>query len=72
MGELIGKQEKRIDAYDKVTGKGMYASDLDRLFSSDYIPATFFVDQSGNIVGEPIVGADPDGYLKRIESLLGQ
>lgn len=46
--------------------------DLDRLFSSDYIPATFFVDQSGNIVGEPIVGADPDGYLKRIESLLGQ
>lgn len=44
--------------------------DLSSLFQSDYIPATFFVDQSGNIIGEPIVGADPDGYMKRIDSLL--
>jgi carbon-monoxide dehydrogenase large subunit len=27
MENLIGKSEKRIDAYDKVTGKGMYATD---------------------------------------------
>lgn len=29
---LIGKGEKRIDAYDKVTGKGLYASDFDNQF----------------------------------------
>ncbi|MCL2580122.1 MAG: xanthine dehydrogenase family protein molybdopterin-binding subunit [Oscillospiraceae bacterium] len=28
MNTLIGKGEKRIDAYDKVTGKGMFASDF--------------------------------------------
>lgn len=27
MKSLIGKSEKRVDAYDKVTGKGLYASD---------------------------------------------
>lgn len=32
MGNLIGKGEKRIDAYDKVTGKGLYASDYDNQF----------------------------------------
>ena len=32
METLIGKGEKRIDAYDKVTGKGLYASDFDNQF----------------------------------------
>ena len=32
MGTLIGKEAKRIDAYDKVTGKGLYASDMDKMF----------------------------------------
>ena len=32
MGTLIGKGAKRIDAYDKVTGKGLYASDMDKYF----------------------------------------
>ena len=32
MGNLIGKGAKRIDAYDKVTGKGLYASDYDNQF----------------------------------------
>ena len=32
MESLIGKGEKRIDAYDKVTGKGLYASDYDNQF----------------------------------------
>lgn len=26
------------------------------------VPTTFFVDRDGNIVGEPILGADVDGY----------
>ncbi len=32
MEGLIGKGEKRIDAYDKVTGKGLYASDYKNQF----------------------------------------
>ena len=32
MERLIGKSEKRIDAYDKVTGKGLYASDYGNQF----------------------------------------
>lgn len=32
MDTLIGKGEKRIDAYDKVTGKGLYASDYGNQF----------------------------------------
>lgn len=32
MEGLIGKSEKRIDAYDKVTGKGLYASDYGNQF----------------------------------------
>ena len=79
VGLLVDSDAGSIrDAKDILSGSDaaylniVMTRDLDRLFSSDYIPATFFVDQSGNIVGEPIVGADPDGYLKRIESLLGQ
>src|SRR5665648_544525 len=32
METLIGKREKRIDAYDKVTGKGLFASDYGNQF----------------------------------------
>ena len=32
LSSLIGKSEKRIDAYDKVTGKGLYASDFKNQF----------------------------------------
>lgn len=36
-----------------------------------YIPATVFLDASGNIVGDPIVGAkDEDGWLSEIEARL--
>lgn len=31
------------------------------------VPTTFFVDKNGQIVGEPIVGADVDGYQKFVE-----
>lgn len=31
------------------------------------VPTTFFVDKNGDIVGEPIVGADVDGYKKFVE-----
>ena len=31
------------------------------------VPTTFFVDKEGNIVGDPIVGADVTGYKKFVE-----
>lgn len=34
MANLIGKSEKRIDGYDKVTGKGLFASDYYNQFPS--------------------------------------
>ncbi len=33
-------------------------------------PTTFFVDREGNLVGEPVVGADPDAYEETIDELL--
>lgn len=33
-------------------------------------PTTFFVDSNGKILGNPIVGADPDQYRKTVDKLL--
>lgn len=30
------------------------------------VPTTYFVDSEGNILGEPILGADPDAYRERL------
>ncbi len=35
------------------------------------VPTTMFIDQDGNIVGDPILGADVDGYKKFVEDYLG-
>ena len=35
-------------------------------------PTTFFVDQNGQIVGTPIIGAYPEGYRKALEELLSE
>ena len=34
------------------------------------VPTTLFIDKNGNIVGEPIIGADVDGYKKFVEDYL--
>lgn len=34
------------------------------------VPTTMFVDQDGNIVGDPIIGADVDGYKEFVEDYL--
>lgn len=34
------------------------------------VPTTMFVDKDGNIVGDPIIGADVDGYKKFVEDYL--
>ncbi len=35
-------------------------------------PTTYFVDRDGNLVGEPVVGADINAYEETIDSLLGR
>lgn len=34
------------------------------------VPTTYFVDSKGNIIGEPVIGADPEAYLETVDSLL--
>lgn len=34
------------------------------------VPTTFFVDKTGNIVMDPIIGADVDGYKRSVEEYL--
>lgn len=36
------------------------------------VPTTIFVDKSGNVVGEPIVGADVEGYKTFVEEYLNE
>lgn len=45
-------------------------NELDRAFYSDCVPTSFFVDQTGNIVGEPIYGAAPYEYRQTLALLL--
>ena len=35
-----------------------------------YYPTTFFVDSSGRMIGEPIIGAQVDKYLPAVQKLL--
>jgi len=41
-------------------------------FSIRYFPTTVFVDSSGRLVGEPIIGAQVDEYLPAVQRLLEQ
>ena len=34
------------------------------------VPTTIFVDKEGNIVGDPIIGADVDGYKNFVEEYI--
>lgn len=36
------------------------------------VPTTLFIDGEGNLVGDPIIGADVDGYKKLVEDYLGE
>jgi len=46
--------------------------DLYSLFYSNCVPTSFFVDQTGHIVGEPIYGADVYGYTSTLRQLLAR
>lgn len=48
-----------------------YSADMDALLEGvTGIPTSFFVDSTGAIVGEPVVGAYPDKYLPSVQALL--
>lgn len=48
-----------------------YSADMDALLEGvSGIPTSFFVDSTGAIVGEPVVGAYPDKYLPSVQALL--
>ena len=50
-----------------------YSADMDALLEGvTGIPTSFFVDSTGAIVGEPVVGAYPDKYLPAVQALLEQ
>ena len=50
-----------------------YSADMDALLEGvTGIPTSFFVDSTGAIVGEPVVGAYPDRYLPAVQALLEQ
>lgn len=64
---------KDIVADTGVTYMSMRAWDgCDSELSVSAVPMTYFVDREGNIVGEPIVGADPEGYSAAIDDYLNQ
>ena len=47
-------------------------NELGRAFWTNCVPTSFFVDQTGNIVGEPIYGASPYEYRATFDALLRQ
>ncbi len=44
---------------------------IENVFSTAVYPTTYFVDQKGRLVGEPIYGSSPEMYEKRIKKMLG-
>ena len=41
------------------------------MMNLQYVPTTIFVDNEGNIIGQPTVGADADRYRERLDEYLG-
>lgn len=37
-----------------------------------YVPTTFLVDKNGQLIGEPIIGADVQGYINAVNAYLNQ
>ncbi|MBO4872461.1 MAG: TlpA family protein disulfide reductase [Lachnospiraceae bacterium] len=48
----------------------MPTAELLAFVSSQYIPVTFFLNEKGELVGEAVIGADPDAYERQIKELL--
>ena len=59
--EIIGKA--KVDFVNVIPDSSLQAF----LSQVEAVPTTFFVNSQGQIVGEPIVGADVDGYKDFVE-----
>jgi len=48
--------------------------EVERLFDSilEAYPTTIFVNEKGEMIAQPVVGADPDAYRRTLESLLNR
>lgn len=65
--QIISKAD--ADFVQLIAGTDDFAGVMDSLVG---VPTTIFVDSNGNIVGEPIVGADVEGYKKFVEEYLNE
>lgn len=81
VGVVVDVESEDSDEYtaaqeivDKTEAKYQHllaAGDLDDIVSEIVgVPTTFFVDRDGNMVGDPIVGSDIDGYKQFVEEYL--
>ena len=75
--EDLNDSELNKEAEDITAGQGVkFASVIpqgslyDIAYSLNYVPTTVIVDKEGNIVGEPVVGADIEAYKKIIDDYL--
>lgn len=81
VGDIKGENDKKhLDLGKKIVDKaGVNFTNL--IVNDDFkdmmsgiigYPTTFFVDQSGKIVGDPIVGAEMDSYKSFVEEYLSE
>ena len=56
-----------------VTYQNLYWNDeMEMQMSVTAIPTTFFVGSDGKVLGEPIIGADPDAYRSALDQYLSE
>ena len=66
------------DAFDLIKDTGvtytnLYWNDsMESQMAVEAIPTTVFVDKEGTVLGEAIVGADPDAYRAALDKFLGE
>lgn len=79
VGDVDGKEDtEHLELARKITEKA--GAEFTNIIGGDAMeelldgiigfPTTFFADEEGNIVGEPIVGADVEGYRNFVEEYL--
>lgn len=69
--EALTEEAKRIVKETGVTYPSLLAWEgVDSQLAANAVPTTYFVDSEGNLIGDPIIGADPEGYRNALDQLL--
>ena len=76
----VSKEDDSLlqDAFDIIDDTGVtyrnlyWTADLEEQAGVSAVPTTFFVDQEGNMLGDPVVGADPDMYRATLDLYLSE